>query len=62
MDGRTASRSIKIRTLADIEALEQGPLEDKIALWTIYDLVCHGASLDPTRPAIHFLPAGSPDE
>ena len=62
MDGAAAFQSIKIRTLADIEALEQGPLEDKIDLWTVYDLVCHGASLDPKRPAIHFLPTGSPDE
>lgn len=51
-----------IRYIADIEALESEPLENQSSTWTVYDLVCEGAALDPTKAAFQNLPTGDPDE
>jgi len=51
-----------IRGLAEIEALERVPLEQRSDVWTVYELMVRAAALDPDKPALHFLERGSPEE
>jgi fatty-acyl-CoA synthase len=51
-----------IRGMADIELLEQVPLEQRIDVWTIYELVKRGAGIDPDKAAFHCIERGSPQE
>lgn len=51
-----------IRNLADIEALERVPLDERTNLWTVYDVLKAGAAIDPERIALHYLPDARPDE
>ena len=53
---------MSIETLADIEAFERTPLEDRMEAWTIYDLVARGAAIDPDNPVIHYILDGDPEE
>jgi fatty-acyl-CoA synthase len=45
--------------IADIEALERVPLEERNDVWTVPDLVARGAALDPDKPAFEYLENGS---
>ena len=45
----------KIRGMSDIEAIEKTPLEERIQERTTYELLEHGAGLDPDAVAISFL-------
>ena len=51
-----------IRTLADIAAMEQTPLEERIWSWNVNDWIRRGWSHDPARVAIHFLENADPGE
>ena len=51
-----------IRGMADIEALEQVPLERQNDIWTVWDLFVRGAAIEPDKPALQYLPGGSPEE
>lgn len=51
-----------IRGIADIEALERVPLEERSKLWTVHGLIVGGAAIDPDKAAILSLRNGSPDE
>jgi fatty-acyl-CoA synthase len=42
--------------LSDIEAFERIPLEQRIDAWTVHDLLRLGASYDPDKPALLYLP------
>ncbi len=49
----------KIVTLADIERYEQIPIEERLVAHNTYDMIQHGASLDPQAPALSFFMAGA---
>ena len=51
-----------IRNLADIEALEEPPLESHIFSWNVNDWIRRGWDQDPKKVAIHFLQNADPDE
>ncbi len=51
-----------IHTLADIEALEQPPLESHIFSWNVNDWIRRGWDRDPQKVAIHFLQNADPEE
>ena len=48
-----------IRGIADIEALERVPLEERNDVWTVYDLIMRGAAIDPEKAAFQYLENGS---
>ncbi|OGT80191.1 MAG: hypothetical protein A3H91_07995 [Gammaproteobacteria bacterium RIFCSPLOWO2_02_FULL_61_13] len=51
-----------IRTIAEVEAFEQIPLEKRIDAWTIPAAVTKGASLNPDAVALYYLLDANPDE
>src|SRR3972149_10833077 len=51
-----------IRTLADVEAFEQVPLEHRADTWTIPEVVAHGAGLNPDAVALYYLLDADPEE
>jgi len=51
-----------IRTLADVEAFERVPLEERASAWTVHEVVAQGASLDPGAAALHYLLNADPSE
>ena len=53
---------LSIRSIADIEALEETPIEDRGWDKTVYELVLGGAALDPGKAAFLNLPTGNPME
>jgi fatty-acyl-CoA synthase len=53
---------IPIRGVADIEAIERIPLEHQSDVWTVYELIVRGASIDPDKVAFYCLQNGNPDE
>lgn len=48
----------RIATLADIEAIEQVPIEARVPAHNTYDLIRHGAAIRPEAPALSFLLSG----
>jgi fatty-acyl-CoA synthase len=48
----------KIRTLADIEAIEQVPIQERVTARNTYELIGRGAALDPEAPAMSFILSG----
>ncbi|MBW1645536.1 MAG: acyl-CoA synthetase [Deltaproteobacteria bacterium] len=50
---------IGIATLAEIEELEKTPLAERLAAGNTYDMIRHGASLDPQAPALSFFRDGN---
>jgi len=46
---------LKISSLADIEAFEQTPVEERLDFFNTYDLLKHGAAIDPAATAISFF-------
>ena len=50
---------LTIRTLSDIEAIEEVPLRDRLDVDSTYDFIKGGAAIDPDRTAISFLMAGA---
>ncbi len=51
-----------IRTLADVEAFEQVPLEQRADTWTIPEVIAHGAGLNPDAVALYYLLDADPEE
>ncbi len=51
-----------IGSLADIERIEQTPLDEQFAERTTYDVLCNAAARSPDKIAINFLPGGTADE
>lgn len=49
---------VRLATLADIEAFEQVPLEERVKCRNTYDLIRGGASINPDAPAISFILSG----
>ncbi|MCF6265403.1 MAG: acyl-CoA synthetase [Desulfuromusa sp.] len=49
----------KVATLADIEKLEQVPIEERVVADNTYDMIRHGASIDPQSPALSFFMDGA---
>ena len=52
---------LPLRTLADVAAYEQVPLEERIFSWDVNDWMRRGCSLDPDKVAIHYVESGRPD-
>lgn len=50
---------VKIRTLADIEAYEKVPIDERLTFRNTYDLIKEGAGINPEAPAISFFPSGA---
>jgi len=50
---------VKAKTLADIEAFEKVPIEERLTFLNTYDLIRHGAAINPEAPAISFFPSGA---
>ena len=50
----------RIATIADIEALERVPLEQRIASWNVNELIRMGCERDPGKAAIHYVEDGDP--
>jgi len=46
---------IKVHTIADIEAIEKTPIKKGIKATNTYDLLKHGAGINPEAPAISFF-------
>ncbi len=49
---------LKIRTVADVEEFEKVPIEERMEFFNTYDLIKHGASIDPDAGAISFFLSG----
>ncbi len=55
------SEKIKIRSLSDIRALEQQPLEHFVKAHSIYDLIYQASESYGDKDAFRYLPDGMPD-
>jgi len=55
-----ASFSTPVRTLADIQSVEQTPWQDVVAADSTYELLCQAAARHPQRTALRFLLRGEP--
>lgn len=53
-----AQEKAKLRTLADIEAIEKTPLKERLKALNTYDLLKAGAAINPEAPAISFFLTG----
>ncbi|MBT7712360.1 MAG: acyl-CoA synthetase [Deltaproteobacteria bacterium] len=51
-------KGIKLTNLADIEKLEETPLEEQLTATNTYDMIKQGAALDPSATAISFMTTG----
>ncbi len=49
---------LKISSLADIEAFERTPVEERLNFFNTYDLLKHGTAIDPAATAISFFLSG----
>ncbi len=47
--------SLPLRNLADVEAIEQVPLEERISARSTYEMIRQGVALNPDKPALHFF-------
>ncbi len=52
------TEDIRIATMADLEAMEKTPIEERLPFFNTYDLIKHGAALDPGAIAVSFMPTG----
>ena len=52
----------RICTIADVEAFERIPLDQRADVWTVFEVVADGAGLDPDAVALHYLLNADPDE
>ena len=50
---------VKAKTLADIEEFEKIPIEERLPFFNTYDLIKHGAAINPEAPAISFFQSGA---
>ena len=49
---------LRIKTLADIEEFERVPIEQRLPFFTTYDMLKHGAAIDPEATALSFFLSG----
>lgn len=49
---------IKVRTIADIEAVEKTPVKERLKALNTYDLLKNGAAINPEAPAVSFFLTG----
>ena len=52
---------LPIRNLADVEAIEQVPLDQRIFSWNLNDWIERGLRRDPAKVALTFIADGDPD-
>src|SRR5688500_15504815 len=52
------SEPVFIRSLKDIEAIEQVPWQERLTARNTYDMIRQGAAINPDAPAIYFIPNG----
>ena len=52
------TEDIQIATMADLEAIAKIPIEERLPFFNTYDLIKHGAAIDPGAIAISFMPTG----
>ncbi len=52
----------RIANIADVAAVEQIPLKERMKYDSCYAAIAAGMALDPAHPAFHFLTDGNPDE
>ncbi|MFC1534492.1 acyl-CoA synthetase [Thermodesulfobacteriota bacterium] len=50
---------VMVETLADIEAFEKVPIEERLPFLNTYDMIKHGAAINPDAPAISFFLSGT---
>ena len=50
---------VKAKTLADIEALEKVPIEERLTFLNTYAMITQGAAINPEAPAISFFLSGA---
>jgi fatty-acyl-CoA synthase len=50
---------VKAKTLADIEAFEKVPIQERLSFFNTLDMIKHGAAIDPEAPAISFFSSGA---
>src|ERR1035437_3446972 len=50
----------RIATIADIEALERIPLEERIVSWNVNELIRIGCERNPDKAAIQYIEDGDP--
>ena len=50
---------VYIRSIKDIEAIEQTPWQERVTTLNTYDLIRQGAAIDPDAPAIYFISDGN---
>jgi len=51
-----------IRSIADVEAFERVPLEQRCDAWTLPEVIARGAALNPAAVALHYLLNADPSE
>jgi fatty-acyl-CoA synthase len=49
---------IRVATIADLEAIEKTPIQERLPFFNSYDLIKHGAAIKPDALAISFITAG----
>ncbi len=49
---------LKVVTLADIEEFEKVPIDERLQFFNTYDMIKHGAAIDPEATAISFFLSG----
>ena len=47
-----------IKSLADVEAIEKIPLEERFRAFTTYDMIRQGSSINPEAPFLSFILSG----
>lgn len=50
---------VKAKTLADIEAFEKVPIQERLNFFNTLDMIKHGAAIDADAPAISFFSSGA---
>lgn len=51
--------AVVIRTIKDIERIEEIPWQERLKVRTTYDLICQGAAINPDAIAIHYVQSGA---
>ncbi len=51
-------KGLEIKTLSDVEQFEKVPIKERLEFFNTYDLIKHGASINPDALAISFFLTG----
>ncbi|MBI4963013.1 MAG: acyl-CoA synthetase [Desulfomonile tiedjei] len=52
------TEKIQVGTAADLEAIEKTPIKERLPFFNTFDLIKHGAAIDPDAIALSFLMSG----